>query len=121
MQQFMGISKAMADQNRIRVLLLLRDRELCVCQITEVLGLAPSTVSKHMSILKQAGLVEMRKDGRWAYYRLLSSKSTSTARKALRWIFEALADSSDALADVRRLEEVLAMDPEVLCKLQTGR
>ena len=76
MQQFMGVSKALADQNRIRALLLLKDRELCVCQITEVLSLAPSTVSKHMSILKQAGLVQMRKEGRWAYYRLVLSKGT---------------------------------------------
>jgi DNA-binding transcriptional ArsR family regulator len=44
--------------------------ELCVCQIIELLGLVPSTVSKHMSILKQAGLVENRKEARWMYYRL---------------------------------------------------
>jgi len=50
--------------------MMLSGGELCACQIIEMLGLAPSTVSKHMSILRQAGLVETRKEGRWIYYRL---------------------------------------------------
>jgi ArsR family transcriptional regulator len=55
MREFMNITKALADENRVRTLLALRKGELCVCQTTE-LGLAPSTVSKHLSILYQAGL-----------------------------------------------------------------
>ena len=70
MREFMSITKALADENRIRTLLALRQGELCVCQITELFGLAPSTISKHLSILFQAGLVESRKDGRWFYYQL---------------------------------------------------
>jgi DNA-binding transcriptional ArsR family regulator len=54
---------------------MLTSGELCVCQVTEVLQLAPSTVSKHMSILRQAGLVEARKEGRWIYYRLVGHPS----------------------------------------------
>jgi len=70
MREFMAIAKALADESRTRVLMFLRGGELCVCQIVEMLGLAPSTVSKHMAILHQARLVESRKDGRWTYYRL---------------------------------------------------
>ena len=70
MREFMNITKALADENRVRTLLALRKGELCVCQITELFGLAPSTVSKHLSILFQAGLVESRKEGRWIYYQL---------------------------------------------------
>ena len=44
--------------------------ELCACQITELFGLAPSTMSKHLSILYQAGLVDSRKEGRWIYFRV---------------------------------------------------
>ena len=58
MREFMNITKALADANRVRMLLALRGRELCVCQITELFGLAPSTMSKHLSILYQAGLVD---------------------------------------------------------------
>ena len=70
MREFMSVAKALGDENRVRVLLALQGRELCVCQIIEFLGLAPSTVWKHISILKQARLVESRKEGRWMHYRL---------------------------------------------------
>ena len=63
MREFMNITKALADENRVRMLMALRGGELCVCQITELFGLAPSTMSKHLSMLFQAGLVESRKDG----------------------------------------------------------
>ena len=55
MRDFMAITKALSDPNRVRILLALRDGELCVCQITELFGFAPSTVSKHLSILHGAG------------------------------------------------------------------
>lgn len=60
MLDFMAIAKALADENRVRLLLALQKQELCVCQLIELIGLAPSTVSKHMSILRQARLVEAR-------------------------------------------------------------
>jgi len=63
----MNLTKALADESRVRAVLALRQGELCVCQITELFGFAPSTVSKHLSILFQANLVESRKDGRWIY------------------------------------------------------
>jgi DNA-binding transcriptional ArsR family regulator len=59
MREFMNITKALADENRVRALLALRHGELCVCQITEFFGLAPSTMSKHLSVLYQAGLLEV--------------------------------------------------------------
>jgi len=67
MRDFMSITKALSDENRVRALFALRQRELCVCQIIEFLNLVPSTVSKHMAILKQAHLVEGQKNGRWIY------------------------------------------------------
>src|SRR5262249_39570541 len=60
----MDITKALADENRVRRLLALRGGELCVRQITEVFGLAPSTISKHLSILHNADLVDPRQEGR---------------------------------------------------------
>ena len=70
MFEFLNITKALAEENRVRILLALEVEELCVCQIIELLELAPSTVSKHMSVLRQARLVDGRKEGRWMYYRL---------------------------------------------------
>ena len=61
MDEIINIAKALSDSNRIRTLLALRKQELCVCRIIEILNLAPSTVSKHIAVLKNAGLVESRK------------------------------------------------------------
>ncbi|MHC4156850.1 MAG: ArsR/SmtB family transcription factor [Planctomycetota bacterium] len=61
MGDFTSIAKALSDENRVRALMMLSEGELCVCQLIEMLALAPSTVSKHMSILFQAGLVNARK------------------------------------------------------------
>lgn len=83
MKALLDITKALADENRVRVIGGLRGGELCVCQIVELLDLAPSTVSKHLSILRQAGLVEVRKDGRWAYCRLPDRRAPSVVRQAL--------------------------------------
>ena len=71
MWDFMAVTKALADENRVRMLLALQKQELCLCQLIELVKLAPSTVSKHMSILRSARLVDARKDGRWMYYRLV--------------------------------------------------
>lgn len=64
---------ALANPVRLRIVLLLREREQCVCHLTDALGLSQGTVSYHMGLLKQAGLVEDRhdlSDARWVYYRL---------------------------------------------------
>ena len=67
---FARLSYALSDVSRLRTLLALKNGEQCVCRITELLKLAPSTVSKHMAVLREAGLVQSRKEGRWIYFRL---------------------------------------------------
>jgi len=121
MRKFMNITKALADENRVRALLALRKGELCVCQITELFGLAPSTISKHLSILFQAGLVESRKDGRWIYYQLPGKDAQVVVREALDWIEKALADSPHVLEDNKQLKKILRQDPAELCKKQCQR
>jgi ArsR family transcriptional regulator, arsenate/arsenite/antimonite-responsive transcriptional repressor len=92
--------------------------ELCVCQIVELLQLAPSTVSKHMSILRQARLVESRKDGRWMYYRLPDRDAPKAVKDAIAWVRRHLAESPQIVEDQRDLRRILSMDPEELCKGQ---
>ena len=62
------IGRAIDHPLRVRALAALRDRELCVCELVELFDLAPSTVSKHMSLIADAGLVDRRRDGKWTYY-----------------------------------------------------
>lgn len=117
----MAITKALSDPNRVRMLLALRPGELCVCQITELFGLAPSTVSKHLSILAQAGLVESRKEGRWIYYRLPGKDASMTVREAVDWVEKSLGRSPVAREDARNLQQILRQDPAQLCKRQCCR
>lgn len=118
MTDVLNIAKALADSNRLRVLIALDGGELCVCQIIALLGLAPSTVSKHLSILHQAGLVEARKEGRWMYYRLPGRNASKAIREALAWSKRHLADTPQIVQDAKKLAKIISTDRETLCKRQ---
>ncbi len=121
LNQLLSISAALADENRVRALLALhRGGELCLCQVTELLQLASSTVSKHLSILKQAGLVESRKEARWMFYRVAREASPS-AQAALDWVVVSLLRDPRAMDDARQLKQILKQDPEEICKRQQSR
>ena len=117
----MNITGALADETRVRTLLALRQGELCVCQITELFSLAPSTVSRHLSLLFQAGLVESRKDGRWIYYKLPGTSAPVEVREALDWLNTSLRNSPQAAEDGKKLKRILRQDPTDLCKRQTQK
>ncbi len=117
----MNITKALADENRVRMVLALRNGELCVCQITELFGLAASTVSKHLSILYQAGLVESRKEGRWMYYRLPGKEAPASVRQALEWVAGSVNGEPRVAEDMARLKKIVQMDPAELCRRQCGK
>ena len=118
MRDLLRITKALADENRIRVLMALRGGELCACQITELFGLAPSTMSKHLSVLYQAGLVESRKEGRWIYFRLADGQAPAGVKRAIDWITEAAEGEERVRGDEARLKKILKLDPSELCKRQ---
>lgn len=119
MHSFMAITKALADENRIRILLALDGRELCVCQIIELLGLAPSTVSKHMSILSQARLIKGRKEGRWRYYRLADGDAPYEVREANAWVCGSLSKTSRIRQDAAHLKKIISFDPGELCRMES--
>lgn len=112
MSPFLDITKALSDETRVRALMSLSRGELCVCQVIELLGLSPSTVSKHMTILQQAGLIERRKDGRWHYYRLAGRQAPPIVRDALRWALGALADEKTIETDARTIGQLRRKDRE---------
>lgn len=116
MRELMTVTKALSDQNRVRMLMALMRQELCVCQVTELFGLAPSTVSKHLSLLYQAGLVDSRKDGRWIFYRVAGKQAPASVQKAIEWIKESVRKDPVIAEDACRLKEILKLDPEEICK-----
>ena len=119
MFEFLNITKALAEENRLRILLALDGRELCVCQIIELLELAPSTVSKHMTVLRQARLVNGHKDGRWMYYRLADGGAPAKVKEAIAWVKKSLLKDERIRNDAKRLKEILKIDREVICSRQT--
>jgi len=109
-----AIARAVGHPARLRTLAMLRTGELCVCQITAVLVLAPSTVSAHLRELRLAGLTRERKAGRWVYVGLADSP------EAAGWIATALAgveDDEQMAADRRTVDEVRALPVEDICRL----
>lgn len=114
MRKFTNIAMALSDESRVRALMTLRMGELCVCQLIELLNLAPSTVSRHMSILRQAQLVRARKEGHWNYYRLADDASQDVLQ-AIQWVVNSLATDQQIVADAERLEHICRVDRKELC------
>lgn len=109
------VFKAFSDRNRARILKMLEEHELCVCQIREVLGLKQSTVSKHLSILKKAGLVEDRRDGTWAFYSLSRHRRNDFDQAQLGLMRNWLNRDPVIRKDRARLKAVLKIDIRELC------
>ena len=118
MRNLMSVIKALADENRLRILGAVQGQELCVCQIVELLGLAQSTVSKHLAILHQARLVDGRKEGRWMFYRAGGEDSPIESREIAAAASKLFASSQEAVRDAQRLKQILEMDRDELCGRQ---
>jgi len=110
--------KALADGNRLRIVLALRDEgELCACQIVALLGVAGPTASRHLARLVDAGLLRSRKDGRWVHYRL----DPAFARSGLlAWLERAAAGDPAREHDRAALAALVPEDITELCRRHHG-
>lgn len=97
MDDFVRVMKALSDPGRVRILKLLSAGELCACQIISGLGLAQPTVSRHMRLLADAGLVRARKAGAWVHYRLAGEYASPVARVMLERLSGWLEDDAGVL------------------------
>lgn len=70
MQDLLNVFKALSDETRLRIIKLLERGELCVCDIVAALDMSQPKVSFHLNVLKEAGLIRDRKQGKWIHYRL---------------------------------------------------
>jgi DNA-binding transcriptional ArsR family regulator len=111
--RLVDVHKALAHTARLRILAMLRAGELCVCQITAVLALAPSTVSAHLSDLKRVGLLEERKEGRWVHYGLARTARTN---KLLRALWPQLEQDPQVQADRAVVTELRNVPLDELCR-----
>ncbi len=96
------VFKALSDANRLRILNMIVEKPLCVCEITDILELATSTVSKHLSILRDSGLIVDEKDGKWVNYRLNSSIDDEFIQHILFLLRNWLKNSKDIIRDKQK-------------------
>ncbi|MBU4319630.1 MAG: metalloregulator ArsR/SmtB family transcription factor [Thermodesulfovibrionales bacterium] len=104
METILTIFKALSDETRLRILKLLEDGELCVCNIVTALDMIQPKVSFHLGVLKEAGLIKDRKHGRWIHYRL--DDSDMFKRSLILSVLERTSNAA-AAEDKKRLEMFL--------------
>jgi len=104
--------RALAHPTRIRILAMLRTGELCVCQITAVLGLAPSTVSAHLAELRRAGLITERKEGRWVHY---GAAEPEGAAQIGEWLWQQLKRDAHVRRDAAVVKQLRTVPLAELC------
>lgn len=106
---------ALAEPSRLRCLYLLASRKLAVCEIREILGLSFSTVSKHLSVLQEAGLIENEKEGKWVHYHL--AENIDPEIKSLLDNVQALASEDPVIKN--DLKMARTVDKNKICSLKT--
>jgi ArsR family transcriptional regulator len=109
-QKISSVLRVLADQRRLRIMNALMWKELCVCELVEVLVLPQYEVSRLLALLKKAGLVEYRRDGRWAYYSIADSiRREPFLAELLKLLQQSVATRGETARDFRRLERRLAL------------
>ncbi len=112
MKDFIKVMKALSDPNRVRIVKLLQQRALCVCELQAALAVSQPTVSKHLKLLEEAGLVSFRKEGQWVNYFLADGSSSAYAAalldKMAHWL-----EQDPEIADL--LAKLPGIDREWIC------
>ncbi len=117
MNQLTNITHALSDPNRVRLLVACLDGERCVCQLVELIDLSNASISKHLATLKNAGLLESRKDGRWVHYKVPQAP-IAIVNDALNFIRTHALNDQAITRDIAKLVEIDAIDPVALAKMQ---
>jgi DNA-binding transcriptional ArsR family regulator len=120
LRDYEAVLKAAADPNRVRILKMLQSGELCVCQIVAALNLSQSAVSKHLSLLHMAGLVDERKAGRWVHFRLGEAAINEYAQPLLALIHGWLSTDATVKSDAERVKCIRRTPVEELCCSNPG-
>lgn len=120
MKHLISVAKAFSDPNRVRILAALRGGELCVCELVDALALSQSTLSTHLQVIRRAGLVDTRREGKWSYYAIAPEQAGLVDLLFSRFQAE-LGRDKTLLKDVRRSEKRLALRKEGACCVGTGR
>jgi ArsR family transcriptional regulator len=95
LKKFIKVMKALSDPNRVKIIKMLAEKDLCVCELTSLLKLAQPTVSKHLKVLEDAGLVDFWKEGSWVNYSLANGNDSKYAKAMLFHLDEWLDEEEE--------------------------
>jgi arsenate reductase/ArsR family transcriptional regulator len=116
LRDYESVLKAAADPTRVRVLKILEGGEMCVCQVIAILSLGQSTVSKHLFLLRAAGLIKDRRDRKWVHYSLDRGNDSPYAARILRNLRGWLNDDPVITKDRERAAMAKAIGPIAICE-----
>ncbi len=116
LRAYEDVMKAVADPTRVRILKILEGGELCVCQVIAVIALGQSTISKHLFLLRAAGLIKDRKDRKWVHYSLDGKSGNPFAGEMLRNLRKWLNDDPVVVRDRERTELARNAGPAAICE-----
>jgi len=119
MKELVSAAKALADPSRIRILMALREQELCVCEISDALDLTQSTLSTHLQVARRAGVVRARRAGKWSYYSI-APKARGFFEAAAVCFSESLAGDRVLRKDAAKLKRRLALRDNGACCVGFG-
>lgn len=111
MRELVKLLKVLSDESRLRVLNLLRQRECCVCEVMQVLGISQSKASRILAALYDVGLLKLRREGRWALYSVDPAPAKDYVDDILTGVGRALAGNPVAARDIERLEQAERVGP----------
>jgi len=107
MTDVVKVFKALSDGTRLRILHILLERDCCVCEVMQVLGISQPSASRHLSILHEAGLLKSRKESIWMNYAIDWDTAPPYAQEAIRAVVEALKDDPEAKNDRKKLKKTV--------------
>jgi ArsR family transcriptional regulator len=105
-RDYVNVFKALSDPNRIRIVKMLSERELCMCEVREMLNLSSSTVSEHLTILRNANLLLDSKEGKWVNFRLNNKSEQKFIRSVIALIKNSFEDDESIQEDSKKIHRV---------------
>ena len=121
MRELTKTLKVLSDESRLRVLNLLMERECCVCEVMQVMEISQSKASRILSALYDAGILRLRREGRWALYSMDVDGMKDYAKDILTGVTKALDRSAVAAQDRERLKKAERVGPACVTGRCMGR
>ena len=121
MREIIKIYKILSDESRLRVLLLLQEKECCVCEVMQALDISQSKASRILSALYDVGFLKLHKDGLWSLYSMNREGMNAFQKDILKTTITAYEDNEQTLTDRERLKRAERVGPRCVEKARSNK